>query len=208
MRSTPRKDNWVTRPRDRQRKAVYRWEARVKHVHGLGECELSLDECKQIVDRVWADYTRPDVIPGPNVTDGRGRKSGGFAHQSWEIRLPKMARRDWYVLHEIAHSLMAHFRLGLAMHAPEFVGLYAELIEHYLGVPRRSLDELMESSAPGKPSVRREFHGITAAQRRSWARERDGRGLSTRKRSAWDENTPRPTRQDHPATQESPAEVR
>ena len=158
----------MTRPRDSQRKAVYRWEARVKHAHGPGQRQLALDECKAIIDHVWADYTRPDVIAGPDVADGRGRRSGGFSARPREIRLPRIARRDWYVLHETAHSLMSWFRPGLAWHAPEFVGLYADLLERYLGVPRVSLDELLRSSTSGTRSAKRKPAGILPAQPRPW----------------------------------------
>ena len=122
------------RPRDCQRRRVYEWEwdrARFTPRSTL----IGLDECKRLAEIVCADYG----FSTPTVTDGRGRRSAGYAFTencySAEIRLPRAFRMRWVVLHETAHHLLRRdYEDGLiAFHGPEFVRVYLNLLVEYLG---------------------------------------------------------------------------
>jgi hypothetical protein len=112
--------------RDNQRKALYAWE------RTLGCCggeDMSLAECQALVNRVWRRYGYG--LP-PEVTDGRGRRSGyGNRHR---IALPRVTRNIHYVLHEVAHSLVAQHLRGVAPHGPEYARVLLGLLEEYAGV--------------------------------------------------------------------------
>jgi len=116
--------------RDSQRSAVYLWENLIRQQYPESDGVLALDQCKELVARVWCDY-RPGHQP-PTVHDGRGtRKARGGR---WEINLPVWARRRLIVLHEIAHSLQT----GGPWHGPHFATLALDLWEHYARVPREA----------------------------------------------------------------------
>lgn len=84
---------------DTQRAAVYAWERELPQWESRGD--LSLDECRALVARVWADY-RPGGTPPP-IHDGRGRrKAAGASYGLW---LPRWSRSPMVVLHEAAHAL-------------------------------------------------------------------------------------------------------
>lgn len=108
---------------DSQRSALYTWERSLPQYTAAGP--MTLDECKALIAKVWADY-RPGSIP-PKVTDGRGTTWAKGA--SWRINLPRWARSPLVVLHEVAH--------GLSMtsddwHGPVFATLCLELWGKYV----------------------------------------------------------------------------
>jgi len=112
---------------DSQRSAVYNWEQKV--INQWPECNsvLSLNECKELVRRVWNDYRPGCKIPV--VHDGRGRHwaAGG----RWDIYLPRWSRTTLVVLHEIAHSIQQ----SQPWHGREFTTLVLEMWGHYAKVP-------------------------------------------------------------------------
>jgi len=116
---------------DSQRGAVYKWERAVK-ARWPSCCDepMTLDECKELVRKVWSDY-RPGETP-PEVKDGRGTRiaRGG----RWTINLPVWARRAWVVLHETAHSL--DIDRHCPAHGRVFATLFLEMLAHYAGVPQ------------------------------------------------------------------------
>jgi len=120
----------VTKPRDNQRSAVYKWERSLDAWPGE---HLSLHECRWWVHRVWLDYIPGD--PPPKIKDGRGRRSG-YGNR-YVIKLPREARYELYVLHEVAHAIV-HYRDRLrrtcAGHGPEYARLVLDLYSRYKGV--------------------------------------------------------------------------
>lgn len=116
--------------RDSQRSAIYRWERALPGGMPDTSRELSLDECRALVARVWDEY-RPGDAP-PRISDGRGTRiaRGG----STGLNLPRWARRPLTVLHEVAHSLMPNRDEGA--HGPEFATLLLDLLTRYAGVDR------------------------------------------------------------------------
>jgi len=116
--------------RDSQRTAVYRWESAIKKRWPELDTRLPLDECRNLIKKVWADY-RPGENP-PELADGRGTRTAYGSR--WRINLPVWARTKLVVLHEIAHSLLSP---QLPFHGREFARLVLELWRHYAGLPIR-----------------------------------------------------------------------
>ena len=114
--------------RDQQRSAVYTWEQGLASRMPRLRRRLSLAQCEAYVARVWHDL-RPGVAP-PAVKDGRGRRSG--LGTPTEIKLPKFARRPYYVLHEVAHAVNP----GGEGHGPAFARVLLDLLVRYEGVER------------------------------------------------------------------------
>lgn len=95
------------RPRDSQKRRLYRAEGAIKdlgwHGHDLGVCE-------EYIRRVWTDprvlVAFPWIrrVPCPIVTNGQGNShpTGGRRR----IKLPKAARKESTALHEVAHSIV------------------------------------------------------------------------------------------------------
>lgn len=103
---------------DSQRQAVYDWERSLPQWESHGS--LTLDECKALVARVWADYLPSRAMPP--VHDGRGRRKAGGA--SWGVFLPRWSRSPMVVLHEVAHALTM---TSTDWHGPEFATTCLEL---------------------------------------------------------------------------------
>lgn len=113
--------------RDSQRSAVYAWERQVARKYPALKRELTLEQCREMVHRVWEDYFGSASKP-PEILDGRGRRRacGG----RWSISLPRWSRSPYVVLHETAHAFGAHHQ-----HGPNFARLYLELMNRYEGIP-------------------------------------------------------------------------
>lgn len=120
--------------RDSQRKAVYAWEEKVAELADGANRPITLDECHDLVVRVWGDYF-PGLDP-PEVVDGRGRRSPCGSRE--RIALPRFARRPIVVLHEVAHS----FDPEGPAHGPCFARLALELYSRYAGVSKAQAKSL------------------------------------------------------------------
>lgn len=142
----------MSKTRDFQRARVYAWERaelgpfpvtsshfvrkaagggyrRKYRMETNGHKILTLAECKELVEKVWAKL-RPGRLP-PEVLDGRGRRSACGCRQY--IKLPWWSRVRSVVLHETAHSLTT------TGHGPEFLACYLELLARWDGRSRREL---------------------------------------------------------------------
>jgi len=122
--------------RDFQITKVYKSEAALEDFRVFFD---SLADTKTYIEYVlsqtwfkerWPEYKKV------KLGDGRGRRSGVAYHDSFpnkiiHIGLPLFARRNYYVLHEIAHCLTDS---DLAPHGEEFCGTYLFLIEKMLGI--------------------------------------------------------------------------
>ena len=128
--------------RDRQRKAVYDWELSIigpMPTMLLGEIgQLTIEQCQQIVDTVWADYglTDPPIVKA--ARKGAMRATGMRA----KIVLPGWTRTAFIVLHEVTHSLQEveeiwpDGKADQAWHGPTFATLALDLYSRYLGMDR------------------------------------------------------------------------
>ena len=133
--------------RDNQKSKVYGWERQFQNSHfidiksGNERChdELTLKECERLVKTVCRYFK---VTRIPSVTDGRGCRSAyWFSH--WEIKLPKWARQETVVLHELAHMITPMLFRRVAPHGREFVGVQMSLLNRYMDIP---YDVLMETA--------------------------------------------------------------
>jgi len=117
--------------RDNQRRAVYCWEDSIRKRWPELNQTLTLQECREWVAKVWADY-RPGEEP-PTVKDGRGTRiaRGG----RWTVNLPHWSRQTIVVLHEITHSLATPSQTKEGWHGKAFAQLVLELWNHYAGIP-------------------------------------------------------------------------
>jgi hypothetical protein len=128
------------RPRDAQRARVYRWE-RGAIGAADGRRLLTLRDCESLAGEVFGDA----ALPAPRITDGRGRRTAGYAPGDHSIRLPRHYRSRAVVLHECAHGLMAALdpRGRWAWHGPEFVAVLSGLAALHLSI---DLDRLLVSA--------------------------------------------------------------
>lgn len=113
--------------RDNQRSKVYKWE-RDLLLPNSAQSTLTLKECQQLIKRVYKLYDKP----APRLADGRGTRIARGSRR--RISLPKWAREGWTVLHECAHGLTDWYAPRSAPHGPEFVAIFAELLNLIYGV--------------------------------------------------------------------------
>jgi hypothetical protein len=134
----------MSKGRDNQRTAVYRWEHKV--IKKWPKCNKSLtwQECRELVNRVWSDY-RPGEDPPKVVCNTRARHWAKGSR--WKITLPP---KDWakhtiVVLHETAHSLVP---TDEEAHGPKFASLMLELWAKYGGVPENDAKSMAVRQKP------------------------------------------------------------
>jgi len=145
------------RLRDTQRSKLYAWETELFDVKAeinqsaTGAAEIvkittppmmEIKEIKKLVTKVARDYglSHRKVAVG----DGRGRRRACYSPSTREIKLPRWARKQWVVLHELAHWIeyVLHPKRA-AWHGREFTGIYMELLRRYDG---RDMQEMRTSA--------------------------------------------------------------
>lgn len=162
------------RKRDNQRQAVYRWDDKLGAQWPHLIEPMTLKQCVDLVNRVWADHF-PQKVP-PTVKDGRGctYAQGG----RWRVVLPRWGRRKGTVLHEIAHSLMYGNGHGhyVAAHGPEYARCLLELLVEYGGVERSVAKRLGEQQKPRKvrfaPRDSTAVPKMVSSEYAAWLKER------------------------------------
>jgi len=112
--------------RDYQRKRVYDWENSCLMPLSINRKNLTLDECYSVME-IAIKKSQHTLYRLPNLHDGRGHRRA--ASYGGCIALPKWARQDVVVLHELAHELTP----GAIPHGPEFVYVYINLLHAVLG---------------------------------------------------------------------------
>jgi putative metallohydrolase (TIGR04338 family) len=117
------------RPRDSQRSKLYAAERTVR----AGRRFPDLAACQKYVERVlessfWA--ARHPGIAKIEVRDGRGRRHAGSYDHAQRIALPRWARSERIILHELAHQSTP---VTCAAHGPEFTRNYLDLVAHFMG---------------------------------------------------------------------------
>ncbi len=116
-------------PRDSQRSRLYDAERALRG----GRRFVTVEECQAYVDGVLASEwwrSRFPRVRAIRVTDGRGRRHAGAFVESARIALPKWARTERVLLHEIAHHAAPR---AAAAHGPEFARIYVELVREFRG---------------------------------------------------------------------------
>lgn len=129
----------MTGDRDGQRGKVYEWEE--SFVAPRDGSRIAYQQAQGIVDAIWAEMGLlypPKVQPLPR--QARSILADG---SRLSIRLPDISP-SWWLLHELAHAMTSTHDGQSDGHGRIFVGVYAQLLAHYLRVPPeillRSLD--------------------------------------------------------------------
>lgn len=148
--------------RDSQRSAVYAWERALEERFPHLKTKMSLEECGELIARVWEDH-RPGQTP-PQLGDGRRRRTACGSRHS--ICLPRWARHPSVVLHEVAHGLAAFVAPGPA-HGPGFARVFLDLLAHYAKIPANEARALAVHQKPRR--VR--FAPVAAARQDRTTRE-------------------------------------
>jgi putative metallohydrolase (TIGR04338 family) len=128
------------RKRDTQRSRVYTWERRAHPpIHSQDERFQSVEDCAAYMLPIWRSergrYGLPNKAPPEIARPHRGQRRA-LAHSSHKITLPRWARNEWVMLHELAHRLTPRD----AGHGPRFVGVLIGLLARHAG---QDADELM-----------------------------------------------------------------
>jgi len=116
------------RERDHQRSRLYAAETVLatvsrRRIETIPDLQNYVDELcgEQWFQRRWGSH---HLV----VRDGRGRRRAGAIGNI--IRMPRHARFEWVVLHEVAHTLTP---APLAWHGSYFANVYRELVRLRLG---------------------------------------------------------------------------
>jgi putative metallohydrolase (TIGR04338 family) len=132
----------VRRRRDSKRSAAYAAEREVRARLGGGQplselADLS-DYAGRLVGSAWWARRWPDVAR-VDVTDGRGRRSGTtrqLVAGRGEIAMPRFARNELYLLHELAHVAAQADSRVLPVdpsHSRGWAAIFLELVRHQMG---------------------------------------------------------------------------
>ena len=125
--------------RDRQRARVYAWEEHF--IAPRDQTSVGFAQAQAMVDAIWADM-RLRFPPKIERLPRQARCTVADATRL-SIRLPQSIP-SWLLLHELAHALSSTHEGQSDGHGPMFVGLYAQMLVHYLRVP---IDVLAQSLA-------------------------------------------------------------
>jgi putative metallohydrolase (TIGR04338 family) len=142
--------------RDSQRKRVYTAErAAFPDCSETSDPTLpTVEDIERYVKKVWGSKRVQAAFPRstlhysrvPEVADGRGCRRA-IAYGTYQITIPKWARREWVVLHELAHIIVERERLHpkneIADHGWHFCEVYLKLVLYMMG--REAHDALKAS---------------------------------------------------------------
>lgn len=128
--------------RDNQRKKVYEAEKCFDALH-ISKPLASLQDIEGFLRFVYTSDWFQAHFPRVKqfvVKDGRGRSSAcgwgytyndrGVIAMGAAMKVPRSLRRDWVVLHELAHGIQPQ---ATAWHGPEFCGIYVRLVQQFMG---------------------------------------------------------------------------
>lgn len=132
-------DRTRLKERDSQREKLYRAERAVRDEHGGKQFE-SVEEMQAYIDNLlrqeWFNRTWPHVIHRVTVHSGAGNRRATCSH-CWggynrcpEIKMPRWARCEQILLHELAHALTP---VGAAAHGWEFAQAMLRLVKNRIG---------------------------------------------------------------------------
>lgn len=96
--------------------------------------DMTIKECQQFINKVLArNYVQRNYPTLKNIValDGRGRRSACATYRNgqWAICLPKWARNEFIILHEIAH----HIDQSYLAHDSYFATCLLDLVRNVIG---------------------------------------------------------------------------
>lgn len=146
MKISTAQKRWGVRERDSQQSKVYRAERSVNDQHLTPPTFTTMKECERFAKKVWRSKRVQQAFPRatrnelPDLHDGRGCRSA-IASGGWEVKLPKWARRETVILHELAH-IIVHREIGMSVagHGWQFCQTFLKLTLYIQG--REAHDEL------------------------------------------------------------------
>lgn len=128
-------------PRDSKRSAAYRAEQTPSW--RAGETMKTVPEVEEYLARLWQNSLHVEGRRSPKVLPGNGARRGYAYFARWAISLPRVARHEHYILHEVAH-LITDSRYGyntVAAHGQEWAWIYADLVREQMG--EQAYDDLV-----------------------------------------------------------------
>lgn len=124
--------------RDTQKRKLYRSEYSISHSKRF----KAMDEVNAYVADIirssfWKKMRGADYI---DIKDGRGRRNAAAFNRN-TITLPRWARSDIVILHELTHTLVNFdYNNRVPSHGNEFASTFLKLVKRYMG--KESHDEL------------------------------------------------------------------
>jgi putative metallohydrolase (TIGR04338 family) len=124
----------MKQPRDSQRSKLYKAE-RIAEVDSKSYPDLS--DCQNYILKCLKSKRLLKLYPFMNgvfveVKDGRGCRNASGGRYS--ITLPRWARTEWVMLHELAHTItMRKYVKRVAPHGREYAVVYLNLVRIFLG---------------------------------------------------------------------------
>ena len=121
--------------RDSQRGKVYKAERDLPEVEQNG---MNIHEVRAWVDKImrsrWmkSRYPQAYCVGMVDVKDGRGATwaRGGYLY----IKIPRWARSEFIVLHELSHTIVARTKSKpVASHGREFCSIFLALVRRWMG---------------------------------------------------------------------------
>jgi putative metallohydrolase (TIGR04338 family) len=126
---------YLPRTRDSQKSKLYKAEKVLEEIsmrlETIPEIEVYLIKVLRSapIQRRYGDYLQGSI----KIRDGRGARIARGCND-W-IKLPKWARTEYVVLHEIAHTITARRHSALvAAHGREYAAIYLDLVWFGMGV--------------------------------------------------------------------------
>lgn len=127
------------RPRDNQRARLYRAELEVDPGRRLPTVEKLQAYLDSLVQADWFVARWPDR--SFEVRPGFGHRRA-TADADGVLQMPKWARTEMVLLHEVAHCLTPW---TFASHGPEYAGVLLSLVRHGMGpAPAQALEDAFD----------------------------------------------------------------
>jgi hypothetical protein len=115
--------------RDRQRGRLYHWEDRVVAPHD--HTTVPRAAAQGMVNAIWSELG----LRYPPKVEALPRQSRRTVADASRLRIRLHEQTpSWCLLHEIAHALTSTHDGGSDQHGPQFVGIYVQLLERYMGL--------------------------------------------------------------------------
>jgi putative metallohydrolase (TIGR04338 family) len=122
----------MSKTRDNQRAKIYRAER--EGLGGLSYLFKDLKDVNKYIDYILRSsyWKKLNGSPYIDVRDGRGRRSA-CAFNKHTIALPRWARTDVFVLHELTHTVVNFNYTKVADHGREFAKEFLGLVKRFMG---------------------------------------------------------------------------